>query len=34
MQVGNEYENKGESITGDEHIANGLTIILSMLDHP
>ena len=23
MQVGNEFENKGESITGDEHIANG-----------
>ena len=22
MQVGNEFENKGESITGDEHIAN------------
>ena len=23
MQVGNEFENKGESITGDEYIANG-----------
>ena len=23
MQVGNEFENKGESIKGDEHIANG-----------
>ena len=23
MQVGHEFENKGESITGDEHIANG-----------
>ena len=23
MQVGNEFENKGESITGDENIANG-----------
>ena len=23
MQVGNELKNKGESITGDEHIANG-----------
>ena len=23
MQVGNEFENKSESITGDEHIANG-----------
>ena len=23
MQVGNEFENKGESITGDEDIANG-----------
>ena len=23
MQVGNEFENKGESIRGDEHIANG-----------
>ena len=23
MQVGNEFENKGESVTGDEHIANG-----------
>ena len=22
MQVGNEFENKGESITGNEHIAN------------
>ena len=23
MQVGSEFENKGESITGDEQIANG-----------
>ena len=23
MQIGNEFENKVESITGDEHIANG-----------
>ena len=23
MQVGHEFENKGESITGDEHIAKG-----------
>ena len=25
MQVGHEFENKGESITGDEHIAKGFT---------
>ena len=36
MRVGHEFENKGESITGDEMntLQMGLMIILSMLDHP
>ncbi len=36
MQVGNEFENKGESITGDENIANGFNnyFVKLMLAHP
>ena len=36
MQVGNEFENKGESITGDENIANGFNnyFVKLMLVHP